>query len=113
MKKKEITLSCWVGIDGVKFFGPGGAELLELIAEWGSISKAAKAMGMSYKKAWYMIDEMNSLGQRPYVIASKGGKNGGATTLTETGKKAVKAYNKLLNQLSLVVNRNTDLINHI
>ena len=77
MKKKDIRVRCWVDIDGVKFFGPGRAELLELVEESGSISQAAKSMGMSYKKAWAMIDEMNTLGQKPYVITQKGGQKGG------------------------------------
>jgi molybdate transport system regulatory protein len=49
--KIEIRVRCWIDINGEKFFGPGRAELLELIGDTGSIAKAAKSMGMSYKKA--------------------------------------------------------------
>ena len=59
-KGKQLRVRCWIDIDGERFFGPGRAELLELIHETGSISKAAKAMGMSYKKAWAMVDGLNS-----------------------------------------------------
>jgi molybdate transport system regulatory protein len=113
MKKKQIRVRCWVDIDGVKFFGPGRAELLGLIEKLGSIAKAAKAMGMSYKKAWNMIEEMNARGQKPYVVASKGGQEGGGTVLTKTGKNAVLAYEKLLTDISLVLNENKELLKYI
>jgi molybdate transport system regulatory protein len=58
--KKEIRVRCWIDIDGEKFFGPGPAELLQLVAETGSIAKAAKSMRMSYKKAWEMIINVNT-----------------------------------------------------
>lgn len=110
MKKKEIRVRCWVDIESVKFFGPGRAELLTLIEKSGSISKAAKAMGMSYKKAWGMIDEMNTAGQKPYVISKAGGKKGGGAELTDTGKKVVNAYNKLISKINSIVDKETELL---
>ena len=110
MKKKQIRVRCWIDIDGEKFFGPGRAGLLELIQESGSISKAAKIMGMSYKKAWDMIDELNARGQKPYVVAHKGGKKGGGTELTETGKKVVASYRKLNNRLCSLVDKEKELL---
>ena len=110
MKKKEILVRCWIDIDGVKHFGPGPAELLELIHESGSISKAAKKMNMSYKKAWDMIENMNARGQKPYVIARKGGKAGGGAELTSTGKKVVESYKKLIRQLNDIVEKETELL---
>ena len=103
MKKKEIRVRCWIDIDGVKFFGPGRSELLQLIQEYGSIAKAARAMGMSYKKAWAMVEEMNTRGTHPYVITHKGGQKGGGTELTEAGKRIVTAYTKLADKLASVV----------
>jgi len=110
MKKKEIRIRCWIDIDGVRFFGPGRAELLTLIDESGSIVKAAKAMGMSYKKAWDMVDEMNTLGKKPLVIARKGGDKGGGTELTDTGRKMIARYNKLMIKLNKVVESNVDIL---
>lgn len=110
MKKKELRVRCWIDIDGIRFFGPGRAELLELIEETGSISRAAKAMGMSYKKAWNMIDEMNSAGQKPYVISHKGGQQGGGAELTETSRKVVKAYRQLLKKIQTVVSKESDIL---
>ncbi|HTF30729.1 MAG TPA: winged helix-turn-helix domain-containing protein [Flavitalea sp.] len=110
MKKKEIRVRCWVNIDGEKFFGPGPAELLQLIHETGSISKAARAMGMSYKKAWDIIDNMNTRGQKPFVISHKGGQKGGGAELTEAGKKVLVAYDKLSKKITEIVAKDKDLL---
>ncbi len=110
MKKKEFRVRCWIDIDGLKFFGPGRAELLELIQETGSISKASKAMGMSYKKAWNMIDEMNNGGQKPYVISHKGGQQGGGAELTETGRKVIMAYRRLMKKIQAVVSKEAGIL---
>ena len=75
--KKELRNRCWIDIDGKKFFGPGRAQLLVMIDKNGSLSKAAKEMGMSYRKAWSMVEDMNQRGQQPYVELHKGGTQGG------------------------------------
>ncbi|CAG4999028.1 hypothetical protein DYBT9275_02135 [Dyadobacter sp. CECT 9275] len=106
----EIRMRHWVYVDGVKFFGPGRLELLVRIAETGSMAKAAKDMGMSYKKAWAMVDEMNALGQNPYVVARKGGQKGGGTELTETGRKVIEAYKELNRKLMKVVEAESELL---
>jgi molybdate transport system regulatory protein len=113
MKKKEIRVRCWVDIGGVKHFGPGPAELLELIEESGSISKAAKKMGMSYKKAWDLVEKINARGQSPYVITRKGGKEGGGTEVTPTGKKVIASFRKLNNKIQTIVKKETELLKWI
>ncbi|MBL0743176.1 winged helix-turn-helix domain-containing protein [Chryseolinea lacunae] len=110
MKKKTFRVRCWIDIDGEKFFGPGRAELLSHIETTGSIAKAAKAMGMSYKKAWDMVEEMNALGQKPYVVARKGGEKGGGAEVTATAKAVVAAYRKLDDKLQALVARNEALL---
>ena len=110
MKKKEIRIRCWIDIDGVRFFGPGRAELLSLIDQSGSIVKAAKSMGMSYKKAWDMVDEMNNRGKKPFVIARKGGDKGGGSELTDTARKMLSRYNKLMDKLNAIVEKNNDIL---
>ena len=67
-------------------------ELLHAIEEHGSISKAAKAVPMSYKSAWEAVDMMNSLSPEPIVCRETGGKDGGGTTITEYGKKLLENY---------------------
>lgn len=110
MRKKEIRFRCWIDIDGTKFFGPGPAELLELIGEEGSIAKAAKKMGMSYKKAWDIIDELNTRGKKPFVVSRKGGESGGGAELTETGKKVVARYRALTAKLRAIIEKDSVLL---
>ena len=76
-------------------FGPGKAELLERIAASGSISAAARAMRMSYKRAWQLVDDMNRSFRTPLVTTAAGGVQGGGATLTVTGKRVLGAYRTL------------------
>lgn len=70
--------------------GPGTAALLEAIAEHGSISAAARAMNMSYRRAWVLVDAMNRAFRNPLVRTETGGKRGGGATLTKTGLAALR-----------------------
>ncbi len=76
--------------------GPGKAELLERIRETGSISAAGRAMGMSYKRAWGLVDEMNAAFQSPLVQSARGGAGGGGATLTEAGLTVLLAYRSMV-----------------
>ena len=78
-----------------RFLGPGRVELLEKIIETGSISQAAKLMGMSYKKAWDLVHSINQHTQNPIVVTQTGGENGGGTIVTEEGKQLILAFKKL------------------
>lgn len=108
--KKSLRVRCWITIDGEKFFGPGPAELLQGVSKTGSIAKAAKAMGMSYKKAWAIIDHLNDKGQKPYVVLHKGGKKGGGAELTPAAKKLIAAYTKIDKQLDGLVERHKQIL---
>ena len=92
-----VAGSLWIECDGERFLGMGRVELLELIAETGSINKAAKKMGMSYKKAWQMIKMLNAHTSKPVVIAQKGGEKGGGSVLTEEAHQLIK-YHHLLRE---------------
>jgi molybdate transport system regulatory protein len=70
--------------------GPGKVELLALIEETGSLGKAAKRMGMSYMKAWSLVQSM-----KPLVETSRGGQSGGGAKLTETGRQTLTLYRKM------------------
>jgi molybdate transport system regulatory protein len=72
--------------------GPGKIDLLEAIDTTGSISAAARELGMSYRRAWMLIETMNSCFKRPVVDAETGGKRGGGTRLTAVGKAVVRLY---------------------
>lgn len=108
--KKELRVRCWIDVDGEKFFGPGRVELLQHVNDTGSIAKAAKAMGMSYKKAWAMVTDLNEKGHKPYVVPRKGGQKGGGAELTPSAKKMLAAYAKLANQLKSVVEKNSTIL---
>jgi len=83
-----------VWIDGPEgtFIGHGRVVLLERIIEHGSITKAAKSMEMSYRRAWDLVDSMNRQAKRPLVELATGGKGGGGSLVTRDGIKAVKVF---------------------
>ncbi len=70
-------------------------------------------MGMSYKKAWEMVEQMNTKGTLPYVVTQKGGSGGGGTQLTETAKRLMKEYDQLVQKLQHVVEKNADILDTI
>ena len=72
--------------------GPGKADLLAAIAATGSITAAAGAMGMSYKRAWYLLDTMNRCFREPLIHATKGGKGYGGARLTPMGERVLGLY---------------------
>jgi molybdate transport system regulatory protein len=75
--------------------GPGKAALLESIQSTGSISAAARAMGMDYKRAWQLIDSLNQAFKSPVVERTTGGAGGGGAVLTELGADLVARYRRL------------------
>jgi molybdate transport system regulatory protein len=72
--------------------GPGKIRLLELIDETGSISAAGRQMGMAYRRAWLLVDELNGLFKQPVATAQSGGGHGGGAQLTPFGRSLVQAY---------------------
>ncbi|MBC01615.1 MAG: molybdenum-binding transcriptional regulator [Rhodobacteraceae bacterium] len=72
--------------------GPGKADLLEGIAETGSIAAAGRRMGMSYKRAWSLVESLNAAFAAPLVARSRGGARGGGAALTEMGERVLAHY---------------------
>ena len=72
--------------------GPGKIRLLEAVAESGSISSAGRALGMSYRRAWMLIEQMNLCFSRKVVTTQLGGTHGGGAALTPFGRELVKRY---------------------
>lgn len=72
--------------------GPGKADLLDAIARSGSIAAAARSMGMSYRRAWLLVDTMNRCFKAPLVEACKGGSGGGGARVTELGLDVLARY---------------------
>jgi molybdate transport system regulatory protein len=81
--------------------GPGKAMLLDAIAREGSITAAAKAIGMSYRRAWLLVDAMNRCWAEPDVDTAAGGAKGGGTKITEAGEAILAAYRALDAKLAL------------
>jgi len=72
--------------------GPGKIQLLEQIAALGSISAGGRALDMSYRRAWELIEELNGIFGQPVVVSKTGGKKGGGATLTPFGLGLVARY---------------------
>jgi len=75
--------------------GPGMVQLLERVAEQGSIRSAAASMGMSYRKAWLLVQEMQHTFNGAIVSTEIGGSDGGGTKLTELGTQLLKTYRRI------------------
>ena len=82
-------------LDSGARFGPGKAALLESIRDTGSISAAARGMGMSYKRAWMLIDSINRAFEEPAVEAATGGHGGGGARLTPFGRDLLDRFRRV------------------
>ncbi len=81
-----------IDFDEGRALGPGKVRLLELVGETGSISAAGRAMNMSYRRAWLLVDALNRTFREPVVAARGGGAGGGGATLTPFGTELVACY---------------------
>ena len=87
-----LRLTLRVDLGNGRALGPGKIRLLEAIASTGSISQAGRQLGMSYRRAWLLVDDMNSCFRDPVIAAQPGGTHGGGATLTAFGQKLVDRY---------------------
>lgn len=83
--------------------GPGKAELVDHIARTGSISAAARAMGMSYRRAWQLVEAMNRACREPVVITAVGGKRGGGAEVTPFGRRLVELFHAMEGKASRAI----------
>ena len=86
--------------ESVLALGPGKADLLEGIVETGSISAAARAAGMSYCRAWILVDTMNACFTKPLVTTAKGGAGHGGAKLTAAGRTVLNRYRRLVRRVN-------------
>ncbi|NEV62924.1 TOBE domain-containing protein [Thiorhodococcus minor] len=91
-KDLDTTAKLQLELSHNRFAGQGRIGLLRRIAETGSISQAAKSIGMSYKQAWDSVDAMNNLSAEPLVRRRTGGRHGGGTELTAEGRRLIAVY---------------------
>jgi molybdate transport system regulatory protein len=91
-KNYFIKSRLWIATEEGTFLGDGKVKLLSAIADTGSISAASRSLEISYRKAWKMIDVMNSQAKSPLVERQSGGKKGGGTIVTSEGLKAIETF---------------------
>lgn len=90
--KSKVQFRVRIYRDDSIAIGPGKVQLLETIAETGSISAAARQLDMSYRRAWQLVSEMNGALIEPVVTTAKGGSHGGGAGLSPTGIQVIKHY---------------------
>lgn len=83
--------------------GPGKAELIERIGQTGSISAAARATGMSYRRAWQLVEALNRDFQKPVVLTAIGGTRGGGARVTPFGKRLVARFHAMEGKASAAI----------
>ena len=93
-QKDALSIKLWIRLKlpGIGDIGPGKIELLRKIRQHQSISAAAREMNMSYRRAWLLVDELNTAFRQPVVAKWMGGSSRGGATLTPTGEKLVESY---------------------
>lgn len=108
----KVKLQIWLGDDIA--LGPGKAELLSWLDQTGSISAAARAMGLSYRRAWLMVDTMNRCFTAPLVETVHGGAKGGGARLSPFGRAVLEEYRNLDDDLgALAESRGAPLLSRI
>lgn len=91
----KIKSRIWIESNNNVLLGEGRVHLLKAIQETGSLSKAAKSLKISYKKAWQLIDSVNKSAKEPVTINSIGGKGGGGAELTSYGKSLINVFDEI------------------
>ena len=89
---RQAALTIRIDFGAFGYLGPGKIALMELISKHGSISAAGKDMGMSYRRAWLLVDEINQIFREPLVEKQMGGPGGGGARLTRLGRDIVGRY---------------------
>jgi len=94
----QIRNRIWIEIDGAKWMGKGHVQLLTAIEKTGSLSGASRETGISYRKTWRLINQINELAKHEVVHLQKGGVGGGGAVVTPYGKKLLGFFKDLMVQ---------------
>jgi molybdate transport system regulatory protein len=100
-----VRLTVRVDFGSDRALGPGKIRLLEAIHETGSISQAGRALDMSYRRAWLLVDDMNYCFREPVVATQPGGAQGGGAALTPFGRKLIEKYRAIETQATTAAKR--------
>jgi molybdate transport system regulatory protein len=102
-KQTGLAGALWLEHDGRRLLGADRLRLLEQIAEHGSISAAAKALGMSYRSAWDAVAALNNMADKPLTHCAPGGRQGGSTELTLYGQQLLAAFQAMEREYARLV----------
>jgi molybdate transport system regulatory protein len=91
----ETRLSIRLDLTSGDRIGPGKITLLEAIRDTGSISAGARKIGMSYRRAWLLVEQINAALQEPAVVPITGGRQGGGAVVTPVGRRIIKIYRSI------------------
>lgn len=105
MTRLQVRSKVWLEVDGVPLLGEGRERLLTLIEETGSISAAARGMGITYRKAWGHLQAMEGKLGSPLVLRQKGGAGGGESLLTVEAVDLLSRFSRLRRDLTTAVDR--------
>jgi molybdate transport system regulatory protein len=103
MSNVRLTVRIDFGAD--RALGPGKIRLLEAIGKTGSISRAGRALGMSYRRAWLLVDDMNRSFRAPVVATQPGGARGGGAALTPSGLELIENYRAIESRATAAAKR--------
>jgi molybdate transport system regulatory protein len=101
----------WIEISNKTVIGEGKASLIKKTAELGSLRKAAGALELSYRQAWYSINQMNKSAGKPLILLQRGGKNGGIAQITEFGKEILNIFEKSHHEFGNFLKDQTIILN--
>ncbi len=114
-KERESAPRLRILMGAAVALGPGKADLLDAVAHAGSISAAARTMGMSYRRAWILVEAMNRDFKEPLVETSAGGSGGGGAQVTAAGNEALRRYRAMEDKATAAVKKEmtafSDLLN--
>jgi len=91
----DTRLSIRIDLANGDRIGPGKIALLEAIRDAGSISAGARKVGMSYRRAWLLVDDINHALEKPAVAPTMGGRQGGGAVLTPAGERIIEIYRSI------------------
>jgi molybdate transport system regulatory protein len=95
---RDLRLTVRIDFGAARALGPGKIRLLEAIGKTGSISQGGRALDMSYRRAWLLVDDLNHCFREPVVTAQPGGAQGGGAALTPFGKALIARYRLIESQ---------------
>ncbi len=110
-KKYKAKGRIWIEINDNTFIGEGKALLLKKTAELGSLRKAANELNMSYRKAWYSLNQMNKTADTPLITLKHGGKQGGIAEISKFGKEVLEKFKKIEKEFCGFLDEQTKSLN--